>query len=52
MEKFTQHLETCLLTAEADRVLTFFLHWIYKRKYSGYQDCFVILGWLVYWVFG
>ena len=51
-----QHIcETCLLIAEADSflssyyVLTFFLHWMYKMKYSRYQDSFVILGWLVYW---
>ena len=31
-------------------VLTFFLHWIYKMKYSCYQDSFVINDWLVYWV--
>ena len=51
-----QHIcETCLLIAEADSflssyyLLTFFLHWMYKMKYSRYQDSFVILGWLVYW---
>ena len=33
-------------------VLTVFLHWIYKTTYSCYQDSFVILGWIVYWVFG
>ena len=40
-----QHLETYLLIAEADRVLchlvTFlsvFSHWMYKMKYSCYQD--------------
>ena len=49
--------ETCLLIAEADRVLSHFvmflpvfLHWIYKMKYSCYRHSFVILGWLVYWV--
>ena len=56
-----QHLETCLLlTAEADRVLSqlvmfFFyviLHWMYKMKYSCYQESSVIHGWFVYWVFG
>ena len=48
--------ETCLLMAEADRVLchlgmflSVFLHWIYKMKYSCYQQSFVILGRLVYW---
>ena len=36
-----QHLETCLLIAEVDRVLchlvmffTVFLYWMYKMKYS------------------
>ena len=49
--------ETCLLIAEADRVLCHlgmflpvFLHWIYKMKYSCYQQSFVILGRLVYCV--
>ena len=39
--KFMQHLETCLLIAETDRVLcnlvmflTVFFHWMYKMKYS------------------
>ena len=47
------------LTAEADRVfcqlvmfLTVFFHWMYKMKYSCYQESSVILGWFVYWVFG
>ena len=47
------------LTAEADRVLcqlvmflTVFFHWMYKMKYSCYQESFVIHGWFVYWVFG
>ena len=46
--------ETCLLIAEADRVLCHLvmflpvvLHWIYKMKYSCCQQSFVILGWLV-----
>ena len=50
-----QHLETCLLTAEADRVLchlvmvlTVFFHWMFKMKYEEY----FIHGWSVYWVFG
>ena len=30
-------------------VLTVFLHWNYKMKYSCYQDFFVILGWLFTW---
>ena len=49
--------ETCLLIAEAGRVLCHlgmflpvFLHWIYKMKYSCYQQSFVILGRLVYCV--
>ena len=47
------------LTAEADRVLcqlvmflTVFFHWMYKMKYSCYQECSLIHGWFVYWVFG
>ena len=42
------------LTAEADRVLcqlvmflTFFFHWMYKMKYSCYQESFVIQDWFV-----
>jgi len=50
-----QHLETCLLPAEADRVflssndvfLTALFHWIYKMKYCCYQYYFVIHGWFV-----
>ena len=45
--------------AEADRVLsqlvmflTVFFHWMYKMKYSCYQECSLIHGWFVYWVFG
>ena len=47
------------LTAEADRVLcqlliflTVFFLWMYKMKYSCYQESSVIHGWFVYWVFG
>ena len=47
------------LTAEADRVLcqlvmflTVFFFWMYKMKYSCYQESSVIHGWFVYWVFG
>ena len=47
------------LTAEADRVLcqlvmflTAFFDWMYKMKYSCYQESSVIHGWFVYWVFG
>ena len=36
------------LTAE---VVVFF-HWMYKIKYSCYQESSVIHGWFVYWVFG
>ena len=46
-----QHLETFLLIAGADRVLcrlmmffTVFSHWMYKMKYSCYQDSSVIHG--------
>ena len=47
------------LTAEADSVLcqlvmflTVFYHWVYKMKYSCYQESSVIYGWFAYWVFG
>ena len=47
------------LTAEAGRVLcqlvmflTVFFLWMYKMKYSCYQESSVIHGWFVYWVFG
>ena len=33
-------------------VSTVFFHWMYKMKYSYYQESSAILGWLVYWVFG
>ena len=53
--KFMQRLETCLLIAEADRVLchlvmflTVFFCWKYKMKSSCYQDSSVIHGWFVY----
>ena len=43
------------LPAEADRVLsqlgmflTVFFHWMYKMKYSCYQESSVIHGWFVY----
>ena len=55
--KFMQHLETCLLIAEADRVLyhlvmvlTVFFHWMYNMKYSCYQGYFTIYGWSVNWL--
>ena len=45
------------LTAKADRVLcqlgiflTAFFHWMYKMKYSCYQESSLIRGWFVYWV--
>ena len=54
-----QHLESCLLIAEANRVLshpvmflTAFLHWMYKMKYGYYLDSLVIHSWFVYWNFG
>ena len=47
------------LTAEADKVLcqlvmflTVFFLWMYKMKYSCYQESSVIHGWFVYLVFG
>ena len=47
------------LTTEAERVLcqlvmflTFFFHWMYKMKYSCYQESSVIHGWFVYRLFG
>ena len=30
--------------------LTVFFHWMYKMKYSCYQESSVIHGWFVYWV--
>ena len=57
--KFLQHLETCLLIAEADRVLchlvmflTVFFYWKYKMKDSCYEVSSVIHGWFVYCAFG
>ena len=32
--------------------LTVFFFWMYKMKYSCYQESSVIHGWFVYWVFG
>ena len=59
MRKFIQHLETCLLwqlklTEFCVNLwcLTVFFHWMYKMKYSCYQESSVIHGWFVYWVFG
>ena len=49
-----QRLETCLLIAEADRVLchlvmfqTVFFDLMYKMKYSCYQDVSVIHGFFI-----
>ena len=57
--KCMQHLETCLLIAEADRVLchfvmflTVFFYWMYEMKCSCYQDSSVIHGWFVYCAVG
>ena len=58
--KFMQHLETCLLIAQADRVLCRLISLCFIRlfaldlqmKYICYQKSFVILGWRVYCVFG
>ena len=32
--------------------LTVFFHWMNERKYSCYQEYFIIHGWSTYWVFG
>ena len=57
--KFMQHLKTCLLIAKVDRVLchlamflTVFFHWMFKMKYSSFQDYSVVPVRFVYWVFG
>ena len=58
--KVMQHLQTCFLIAEADRVLcrhlvmflTIFFLRMYKMKYICYQDSSVIHGWFVYSVYG
>ena len=58
--KFMQHPESCLpwqlkLTEFCFNLwcfLTVFFHWMYKMKYSCYQECSLIHGWFVYWVFG
>ena len=31
--------------------LTVFFHWMNERKYSCYQEYFIIHGWSAYWVF-
>ena len=33
-------------------LLFLYIHWMYKIKYSCYQEFSVIHGWFVYWVFG
>ena len=49
-----QHLDTCSMIAEEDRVLchlvmflTVFFYWMYKIKSSCYQDSSVFHGWFV-----
>ena len=56
---YASSLNLFTLTAEADGVLcqrvmflTAFLHWMYKMKYSCYQESSVIHEWFLYWVFG
>ena len=52
MRKVYADLETCLPMVEADRVLfrhlvmflTVFFHWMYKMKYSFYQESSVIMS--------
>ena len=53
------YFDSCMLLAKADRVLcqvemfsTVFFHWMYKMKYSYYQESSAILGWFVYRGFG
>ena len=55
-----QHLETCLLMAKVDRVLyhlamflTVFFHWMYKMKYSCFQEyscCSCLVCLLGFWL--
>ena len=56
-ENYAASWKLFTLTAEADRVLcqlvmflTVFFLWMYKMKYSCYQESSVIDGWFVYWV--
>ena len=58
-EKYAASWKLFTLTAEADRVLcqlvmflTVFFLWMYKMKYSCYQESSVIHGWFVFWGFG
>ena len=37
---------------QLEMFLTVFFFWMYKMKYSCYQESSVIHGWFVYWVFG
>ena len=62
--KFMQHLESCLLCWQlalklteffvnlSVMFLTVFFHWMYKMKYSCYQESSVIHSWFVYSVSG
>ena len=58
--KFIQYLETCLLWqlklteffCQLVMFFTVFFHWMYKMRYSYYQQSSVIHGWYVYWIFG
>ena len=42
--KFIQHLESCLLLCQLVLYLTVFFHWMYKMKFSCYQESSVIHG--------
>ena len=57
--KFDRLVQADKLCSIFDRVLcqlvmflTAFFLWMYKMKYSCYQESSVIHGWFVYWVFG
>ena len=54
--KIMQHLENCLLwqlkLTEIVMFLAVYFLWMYKMKYSCYQECSLIHCWFVYWVFG
>ena len=57
---YAASLESCLLwqlklTGVLSQIvifLTVFFHWMYKMKYSCYQESSLIHGWFVFWVFG
>ena len=58
-ENLCSILKLVYLTAEAGRVLcqivmlfNVFFHWMYKMKYSCYQESSIVHGWFVYRVFG